>query len=254
MQSTYDLRGQLESRTRFARVDGAGQGVADGTESITRYVHGPRGELLHEIDPRAGTPRTLWSQDFAKDTAGLTKLPSGYMLLNLGSLTTYARSISGKDTYFGVSGTREQALGTVFRGEVTTTAASPHRYVLFGADNANTNGVLRRHMVYFGGDAIYAHYRDSALRNVYLGQAKDHTTYVVEVATDALGSTLFVYEKGAARSSGFIDRRDVADWGVARTAIEVMASPRTGTTSRTDLDNLSERTGLDAELLPPTEN
>ncbi|HYF19721.1 MAG TPA: hypothetical protein VEA40_17775, partial [Ramlibacter sp.] len=52
---TYDPRGQLATTTTFARLDAAGQGIRDGTESVTRYVRDSAGRLLQAIDPTNGT-------------------------------------------------------------------------------------------------------------------------------------------------------------------------------------------------------
>lgn len=239
----YDARGALASRTVYARVDASGQGIADGTEAVTRTVHGPRGELLHQIDPRAAAARTLWSQDFSTGSAGLTDLPAGYMARADGALTVTALPGEGDDTWYAVSGTRLQAVGTLFRGEVTTGAASASRYLMLGADNGGHDGQLRRHMAWFTGGTIQAAWYDGEYTSLHLGLAKDDTTYVVEVHTDTRGSTLYVYEKGQDRGQGFSHRRDHDDWGMARIALEAGGSARFESAASVRVDNLSESTG-----------
>ncbi len=54
----YDVRGQLASVTQFTRVDASGNGVADGTQAITRYVYSAAGELLQVIDEARGAELT----------------------------------------------------------------------------------------------------------------------------------------------------------------------------------------------------
>ncbi|RKP48432.1 LysM peptidoglycan-binding domain-containing protein [Trinickia fusca] len=69
----YDFRGQLASRTTYASVDASGNGVADGTQSVTHYVYDPQGRLLSTIDGRSnatqltydGLGRVLTSTDAA---------------------------------------------------------------------------------------------------------------------------------------------------------------------------------------------
>jgi YD repeat-containing protein len=49
---TYDFRGQLAVTTTYAAVDAAGNGVANGLQSVRRYVYDQAGKLLKTIDPR----------------------------------------------------------------------------------------------------------------------------------------------------------------------------------------------------------
>ncbi|MES2536206.1 MAG: hypothetical protein V4632_10075 [Pseudomonadota bacterium] len=45
----YDFRGQLSRLTEYAFVDAGGNGVADGSQGITQYVHDASGQLLKTI-------------------------------------------------------------------------------------------------------------------------------------------------------------------------------------------------------------
>ncbi|OQS31727.1 LysM peptidoglycan-binding domain-containing protein, partial [Chromobacterium haemolyticum] len=50
----YDLRGLVASTTRYATLDAAGKGVADGRHSSVRYVYDPAGNLLQKLDGVSG--------------------------------------------------------------------------------------------------------------------------------------------------------------------------------------------------------
>lgn len=51
----FDGRGQLQSRTSYARVAATGEGVADGSQSVERYVYDAAGSLLQLVSPANGT-------------------------------------------------------------------------------------------------------------------------------------------------------------------------------------------------------
>lgn len=50
----YDLTGQPAQVIRYAQVDAAGNGIADGSESVTRTLYDARGRLLKTIAPDGG--------------------------------------------------------------------------------------------------------------------------------------------------------------------------------------------------------
>ncbi|HSW25409.1 MAG TPA: hypothetical protein VLJ62_21800, partial [Burkholderiaceae bacterium] len=50
----YDLRGELVTRTAYARVDVAGAGIADGSQAVERYVRDASGRLLQVIAADGG--------------------------------------------------------------------------------------------------------------------------------------------------------------------------------------------------------
>ncbi|TFY97069.1 LysM peptidoglycan-binding domain-containing protein [Ramlibacter humi] len=52
---TYDGRGQLATRTTYARVSSAGAGVADGSQSVQHYVYDQAGLLLQTVSAASGT-------------------------------------------------------------------------------------------------------------------------------------------------------------------------------------------------------
>jgi YD repeat-containing protein len=49
--NTYDVRGLLQTTTAYAKTDASGNGVADSTSSVTRFVYDQAGQLLQAIDP-----------------------------------------------------------------------------------------------------------------------------------------------------------------------------------------------------------
>lgn len=49
---SYDFRGQLATQTDYAAIDSSGNGIRDGSESLTRFVYDQYGRLLQTIDPR----------------------------------------------------------------------------------------------------------------------------------------------------------------------------------------------------------
>lgn len=51
----YDARGQVRTRTSYASVTAAGEGVADATRSIEQFVYDQAGQLLQTISPSNGT-------------------------------------------------------------------------------------------------------------------------------------------------------------------------------------------------------
>ncbi|RKP50393.1 RHS repeat protein, partial [Trinickia fusca] len=57
---TYDLRGLLASQTTYASVDAQGNGIQDGKQAKTQYVHDQAGRLLTTIDAQGNTTQVLY--------------------------------------------------------------------------------------------------------------------------------------------------------------------------------------------------
>jgi YD repeat-containing protein len=57
LDTSYDFRGQVSSTTTYASVDAAGNGIADGSQSVTQFVYDQAGRLIQTIDAR-GTQTT----------------------------------------------------------------------------------------------------------------------------------------------------------------------------------------------------
>jgi YD repeat-containing protein len=81
IDTAYDFRGQVASTTSYASVDAAGNGVADGTQSVTQYVYDQAGNLLSTIDPRGS------STSYVHD--GLGRVLSTTDALGRSTLNTY---------------------------------------------------------------------------------------------------------------------------------------------------------------------
>jgi YD repeat-containing protein len=87
--TSYDFRGQVASTTSYASVDAAGNGVADGTQSVRQYVYDQAGNLLKTVDARGvatGDP-TKYTTSYAYD--GLGRLLATTDALGRATLTQY---------------------------------------------------------------------------------------------------------------------------------------------------------------------
>ncbi|MDN6886457.1 hypothetical protein QMO14_22970, partial [Variovorax sp. CAN2819] len=51
----YDSRGQVQQISVFSKVDAAGNGIADGSQSVTHYVYDRAGQLLSTVSATDGT-------------------------------------------------------------------------------------------------------------------------------------------------------------------------------------------------------
>ena len=77
----YDFRGQLQTTTSYTQVDAAGNGVLDGSQSVTQYVYNQTGQLLQTIAADGGT--TAYTYD------GLGRVLSAQNALTQTTLTSY---------------------------------------------------------------------------------------------------------------------------------------------------------------------
>lgn len=77
----YDTRGQVQQITVFSKVDAAGNGIADGSQSVTHYVYDRAGQLLSTISPTEGS--TQYTYD------GLGRQVSAQDALNNTTITSY---------------------------------------------------------------------------------------------------------------------------------------------------------------------
>ncbi|MGJ3704011.1 LysM peptidoglycan-binding domain-containing protein [Variovorax sp. AFSI2.2] len=79
--TVYDARGQVQKNTVFSRVDASGNGIADGSQSVTQYVYDRAGLLLSTISATTGT--TQYTYD------GMGRQLSTLDALNQTTLTSY---------------------------------------------------------------------------------------------------------------------------------------------------------------------
>ena len=98
----YDARGQIQKVTVFGRLDAGGNGVIDGTQSVTQYVYDRAGLLLNSISATDGT--TLYTYDgkgrqlSVQNAAGEITLTS-YDDANNRTLVTQANGLVTTSTY-----------------------------------------------------------------------------------------------------------------------------------------------------------
>lgn len=197
---------------------------------VTEYVYDNYGQRTREIQHGAllgemalGT--ALLSQDFSSNASGFSYLGwDGCFTLANGKLVVTPKSgYWATDSIVTGSNTRPQ--GSVFQAEITLGPSAVGRNFTFGAQFATSSYAAASfgHRVVFdsNGNAVvlWSNGQDST---AVLGTVANGATYVVEVWTDAQGSTLYVYEKGKVRSSGWSDRRDFDGWSVVKS---VMATP-----------------------------
>lgn len=204
--------------------------------NFTTYSYDALGQLVgvrqHDEAPLA----PVWAQDFSQDALEFTPLYSGYdtfensgmtvtsgFATNNGWRTSFGQKVNDFTDYF------------VYRGEVTTGSSSAGRSFNFGAMNFTTTRV---HSAYFGGGKVYVDWYNSGWQEAELGDIEDDTTYVVEVTMDTTGTTLYVYEKGTSRASGYSDHRTYTDWNTTRMFFETQVGP-SQTAASMRLDNIS---------------
>lgn len=222
------------------RYDAAGH--VTGTSRYQQRIVAAPG--MTESDVQAAL--RIWSQDFSSGASGLGTLPS-QMSVSGGRLVVTATNAAGAGvTWPSASGTRNNPVGTRYHAELTLDNSGSNRFAFYGIENGQSiaSGSFRRHAVQFVGAAIQVSYYDPSLPGGWgmrtLGVAKEGASYVVEIDTDAAGTTLYVYEKGKSRADGFVDRRDFSDWGSSRTQICTRNDPSAGAISRTWFDFLEE--------------
>ena len=119
----FDFRGQLQTSTTYASVDGTGAGVATG-KSTTQYVYNHRGELLQTITPDGrgvtqmkydGLGRVDFSEARSADGAVSIQTVTLYDDANGKTTVTYANGLSTVSVYDHAGrlvSVAESALGT----------------------------------------------------------------------------------------------------------------------------------------------
>jgi len=250
-------------------------------DNSIEYVHHlyAGGQVLGSVVTKSNysSPTALWSTDLT--TAPTTTSP------NATGLTLPAVDTNGLIAWDNTTGNGRLAFITkpttvsmnviamaqrsylndnvLFKAEVTTTAnIGTGRYLLMEVFNNGSDAAAsktnRRHGVYIRGGNVYAYYSDGVVVNSTtgnltsttktLGAAADNTTYVAEVETTPLSSTLYVYPKGQTRASGYSHSLDM-DWrslngtGTLARRMRVFAyGNTTESVNVTYLDNVSEST------------
>jgi len=86
---SYNVRGQLQQSVSFSKVDASGNGISDGSQSVTQYVYDRAGLLLSNVSATAGQTQYVYD--------GLGRLLSSQNALNQVTLTSYDDA-NGKTT------------------------------------------------------------------------------------------------------------------------------------------------------------
>lgn len=208
----------------FTNSTGQTIGVRKSADIFISYDYDDSGRISAERQHNVATLTPYWHNNFTNFSSGLTTLPSGYMAIANDKLVITTQN-TGNWSWEGTWGTRSYfpQENVVFRTEVETGDTSDGRYLIAGVENSG--GVYRRHAAYFDGDSLFVSFYNGGYQNVWLDTIADNTSYVVEVVTSSTGSTLYVYEKGQLRSSGFADTRTFTDWYKIRTFIEAQGYP-----------------------------
>lgn len=100
--TVYDARGQVQKNTVFSKVDAAGNGIADGSQSVTQYVYDRAGLLLSSISATAGTTQYTYDgkgrQLSAQNALSQTTLTS-YDDANNKTVVTLASGLTTTNAY-----------------------------------------------------------------------------------------------------------------------------------------------------------
>jgi YD repeat-containing protein len=116
----YDLRGLLSRSITYAKVDAMGNGIADGAQSLVRYVYDQAGQLLQSIDANNGI--TSFTYD------GLGRRLSSTDALNRVTLTSHDDA--------------HNSVVTTLANGLSTTSAYDKAGELIGVTQTDPNAVL----------------------------------------------------------------------------------------------------------------
>ena len=229
------------SNPQISLTDQSGNVIAayDTTGLIT-YVYDGLGRIISERRYSQSPVKPIWSESFDSYPTGLSDLPSGFMSVNNGKLEITSVNTTLPE-WHEIRGLRSytQNQHAIFHFDVTTGSNSVNRYLLVGADGAWGQAGYRRHAAQFDGDSVLVSYYDNGYKEMWLGNVSNNMDYIVDLVSDNLGSTLYVYPKGADRNSGFVDRRSYSDWNSLASIIEAAGIPGTST-AKMYINSLSE--------------
>lgn len=181
---------------------------------------------------------TLWSQDFSSSADGFTQLLDS-MVLDAEQLRVTASGDVNETTF----GARSYAFGDgiTFRYEITpiqTTNAG----IYIGIRSSDD---ARGHHIKIDYSQLRVTYTDANgnWSTEVLGSVSNNTTYVLEIVTHSGGSTLYFYEKGSNRNSGYRHDSSTTDYIDVQTFLSIYSYSGWGTSIVT-LDNLAELQAL----------
>lgn len=229
-QTAYDAAGRAiasmdaEGGVEHNVYDLAGNRVAftNAKGHTWHYDYDAANRLIETRSPEVAVTRlaaTLWQQDFAVDMTGLTASTDATGLnaaiVNDGRLELHTRdnatavepSVSSDRVYDFIE-------RIAFQAEIATGASAINRHAFYGIKNAGStvDGSYRQHGILFQGDSAYVHYYDGSWKTEALTTVKDNTAYVIDIATDEQGTTVYLYERGKTKADGVQHHLNKTDW------------------------------------------
>lgn len=213
---------------------------ADGT--LTSYVYDIAGNLVARRQHATPPSLPAWWQNFSADAGGLGTISSSVATLENGALTVHVSQFTDvfQDTFYDYEDY------PVLRGELTTGPTPINGYFALGAINPTHSRVTS---VMIQGDQASVVYLDGWFQTIPLGIVENDTTYVLEFVTAPTGVTLYFYEKGQPRESGYDANLPFADWDQIRMFFETNRGADS-TISDVYLDNLSVSSSLGSMVGP----
>ncbi|RZU38488.1 YD repeat-containing protein [Fluviicoccus keumensis] len=222
-ETRYDALGRVTETIRHAKVLAAGTVLSEAVVAAQLYP--------------------VWSDDLDDNAvSGMTVQSYPDVLSLSGGKITLTNAI-GADVEPSIyeSAFKAFSSGMVYQAEFTLGATLPKSFKI-GLDNSKNSygAAFRRHILFFdNGNLRSVAYSDTEEKSVLLGVAKINTTYVIELETRAEGTTLYVYEKGMGRDSGFSQSADAGAWTDMRFRIWGRRNPAYDN-STVSIDNLKE--------------
>lgn len=208
---SYDFRGNVETTTAWATLDTAGNGVADGQESVTTYVYDQFGSLLQTVAPK-GVATSADSTDFI----------TSYTYDGLGRLLT-STDAQGNTTVTDYDDANNRIINTLVNGLATTSIYNVRgELVSINQTDSNTSQAL--------GTTTYQYDADSNLR-ITTAADGTRTHYLYDqadriVATiDATGSLTETVYDGAGNLFKLISYADRVDAAGLASLVDVNGDP-----------------------------
>lgn len=205
--------------------NGRQQYTVDATGHVIEFRYDAAGRMVDTLsyESEQSADQLFWSNNLDTNTSGIdtsaiTAYPNIFRYEN-GKLI--ARGVSTQ-----VAGSpKVTTLPAVFQAGDTYKAEVSWAYssavwvkLKMGLLNSGSGRAYRQHMLTLvSGNWTVEYTRlDGSLQTQTLGAAKASATYVIEVETRAAGTTLYVYESGQSRASGFSHSLDSSGWNDAQ--------------------------------------
>jgi len=230
-----------------------------GQARITRNIYDANNRLRFTLDPMGNMTEKVYDaggriiktiqhdkpvQSYYQMASGSITLPAtNYTVANPGIVhMSSVKTAAGSAPNFPQAWGPTRTVGTDFKYSFTTDASTNSHYATIGI---NSSDWKRRHAINQNGGTFYVEYvdKDGLVKSKALGPIKDSTSYMLEIETDAAGTTLYLYEYGGGSGSkllGYIDRRDYSDWTDVKTWALVGNSPALNGNSTTTFGTVTE--------------